>query len=81
MYFLAHNLLPAVWSMSVTAAVVIAVVLLVRLLLRRAPKVFSYALWAVVLFRLLCPISFTTGVSLLGILAPRAAEPAPCGRA
>lgn len=76
MYFLAHNLLPAVWSMSVTAAVVIAVVLLVRLLLRRAPKVFSYALWAVVLFRLLCPISFTTGFSLLGILAPLAAEPA-----
>ena len=64
MYFLAHNLLPAVWPMSVTAAVVIAVVLLVRLLLRRAPKVFSYALWAVVLFRLLCPISFTTGFSL-----------------
>lgn len=51
--------------MSVTAAAVILVVLLARLLLRRAPKIFSYALWAVVLFRLLCPVSFSSGFSLL----------------
>lgn len=51
--------------MSATAAAVILVVVLARLLLRRAPKIFSYALWAVVLFRLLCPVSFSSGFSLL----------------
>ena len=54
-----------VLDMSKTAAMVIAVVLLVRLLLKKAPKVFSYALWAVVLFRLLCPISLETPVSIV----------------
>jgi hypothetical protein len=38
------------------------------LLLRKAPKIFSYALWAVVLFRLICPFSFTTAFSFLGLL-------------
>lgn len=53
--FVMHRLFPIVCNMSLTASVVILAVLAVRLLLRRAPKVFSYALWAVVLFRLLCP--------------------------
>ena len=44
--------------MSVTASIVIGVVMVLRLFLRKAPKVFSYMLWAAALFRLLCPISF-----------------------
>ncbi len=43
--------------MSLTASVVILIVLLFRLVLKKAPKIFSYALWAVVLFRLLCPLA------------------------
>ena len=70
--------LPAVFSavlnMSITASVAILVVLLARMLLKRAPKIFSYALWAVVLFRLLCPVSLTSGFSLLGLLPAPAAE-------
>lgn len=42
-------------SMSASASIVILAVLLVRLALRKAPKQYSYLLWAVVLFRLLCP--------------------------
>jgi beta-lactamase regulating signal transducer with metallopeptidase domain len=42
-------------TMSVMGSIVIAAVLVARLLLRRAPKAFSYALWAVVLLCLLCP--------------------------
>ena len=38
-------------NMSITGSIVIAVVLLARLFLKRAPKIYSYALWAVVLFR------------------------------
>lgn len=54
-----------VLNMSLTGSIVIAVVLLARLLLRRAPKIYSYMLWAVVLFRLLCPISLSAGLSIL----------------
>lgn len=72
--FVMHRLFPIVCNMSLTASVVILAVLAVRLLLRRAPKVFSYALWAVVLFRLLCPVSVTSAVSLLGALGAPAQE-------
>lgn len=65
--FVSYELLPIVFNMSVTASVVVVFVLLARLLLKKAPKIFSYALWAVVLFRLLCPVSITTGFSLLGL--------------
>ena len=65
--FISYELLSIVFNMSVTASAVIVFVLLARLLLKKAPKIFSYALWAVVLFRLLCPVSITTNLSLLGL--------------
>ena len=61
-------LLPIVLNMSLTANVIIGCVLLARLALRRAPRIFSYALWTVVLFRLLCPVSLSAEFSLLGLL-------------
>ena len=57
-------------NMSMTGSVVIVAVLLIRLLLKRSPKIYSYVLWSVVLFRLLCPISFSGPVSLLNWLEP-----------
>lgn len=54
-----------VLNMSFTASVVIVCVLAARLPLKKAPKVFSYALWSVVLFRLVCPFSFESFFSLL----------------
>lgn len=66
--FLSYQLGPTVFNMSLTASVIIAVVLVARALLRRAPKAVSYALWAVVLLRLLCPVSVPAGFSLLGLL-------------
>ena len=45
-----------VWDVSIGASAVIAVVLLVRATLRKAPRICSYLLWAVVLIRLLCPV-------------------------
>ena len=54
-------------NMSLTGGIVILFIMLVRLLLKRAPKVFSYALWSVALFRLLCPFSFESVVSLLPV--------------
>lgn len=57
-----------VLNMGLTAGIVIIAVTVIRLLLRRAPKIFSYVLWLAVLFRLLCPISFSMNFSLLGTL-------------
>lgn len=61
-----------VLDMSKIASIVILAVLLARLCLRRAPKIVSYALWAVVLFRLLCPLSIQAPVSLVPALTPTA---------
>lgn len=62
------SLFQSVLRMSLMAGVAIAVVLVARLLLRRAPKIFSYALWAIVLFRLCCPVAITSSLSLFGVL-------------
>ena len=69
-----QSLFVRVLNMSLTGSLIILAVLLVRLLLRKAPKIFSYALWLVVLFRLLCPVSFESGFSLLGVLGVSAEE-------
>lgn len=58
-------------DMSLTGSLVIGLVLLVRLFLRRQPKIFSYALWAVVLFRLLCPVSISASISALNVTQPQ----------
>ena len=63
-----HTISFAVLNMTITSSIVIIVVLLARFLLKSAPKIFSYALWAVVLFRLLCPISLTSDFSLMSVL-------------
>ncbi|TCO72151.1 M56 family metallopeptidase [Marinisporobacter balticus] len=55
----------SVLNMSVTASYVILFVILVRLLLKKAPKVISYALWGVVAFRLIIPFSFESMFSLM----------------
>lgn len=64
-------------NMSLSAAVVIAAVLPVRALLSRAPKKWSYLLWAVVGFRLCCPVSLRSAFSLFALRPARAASPSP----
>lgn len=66
-----------VLNMSFTGAIVIAFVLLFRLLLKKVPKSFSYGLWAVVLFRLVCPFSFESTLSLLPIKADPISQDIP----
>lgn len=61
-----QDLFISVLNMSITASYVVLFVCIIRALLKKAPKVFSYALWSVVLFRLICPISFSSFFSLLG---------------
>ncbi|MGN1186861.1 MAG: M56 family metallopeptidase, partial [Lachnospiraceae bacterium] len=61
------NIFLYVVKMSLTAGCVVPVVLLIRLLLKKAPKKYSYLLWSVVGFRLLCPVSFTSRISFFNI--------------
>ncbi len=60
-------------NMSITSCYVILAVILIRLTLRKAPRIFSYILWAAVLFRLSIPFSFTSVFSLVRI----STEPVP----
>ena len=68
------NLFSTVLNMSMTGGVVILLVMLARLILKRAPKSFSYALWSVVLFRLLCPVALTAPISVLDVMEPAQRE-------
>ena len=54
-----------VLNMSLTASYAIVFVMVIRLLLKKVPKVFSYALWGVVLLRLVLPFSFESVISLI----------------
>jgi beta-lactamase regulating signal transducer with metallopeptidase domain len=62
-----------IMQMSLTAGYVILAVLFVRLLLKKAPKIFSYLLWAFVLFRLLCPVSLESPFSIVPTASDTAA--------
>lgn len=61
------ELFTAVVGMSLKAIPVICVLFFLRLLLRRAPKKYSYVLWAVALFRLVCPVSVSSMFSLFNL--------------
>jgi len=60
-------------NMSLTGAFVIAAVCIIRLPLKKAPKIISYCLWAVAGFRLVFPFSINSVISLI----PFKAAPIP----
>jgi len=64
------GLFTSVLNMSITASFVALAVIAARLLLKRAPRVFSYALWLAVLVRLICPFSINSAFSFLSFLKP-----------
>lgn len=59
------NIFFNILGMSLTASYCIILVCIIRLFLRKAPKIYSYCLWSVVLFRLICPVSLASPVSLM----------------
>lgn len=61
-------------EMSLTAGIVILVVLLVRLLIKRLPKSFAYALWIVVAFRLVVPTAADSGISIFNLFTVGSTE-------
>jgi|GEM_PF-1383855 len=59
------NVFITILNMSITAGVVVIAVLPARVVLRKAPKIFSYVLWSAVLFRLVFPFSIESIFSLM----------------
>jgi len=63
-----YAFMPRLLNMSLTASVTVVLVILLRFALKKAPKVISYALWGIVLFRLLCPFSIGSSFSVFNLL-------------
>lgn len=59
-----------VLNMSITATYVAIVVIIARIFLSKAPKIYSYGLWSVVFFRFISPFSFSSPFSLLTRIKP-----------
>ncbi len=59
---------------SIMAGYAVIFVLLLRVLFKRVPKIFSYVLWGIVLFRLVCPISFSSPFSFYSPFAVERTE-------
>ncbi len=74
-----YSLLSKVAGMSAAAGIAVLAVLLCRCFLKKGPKLFCYLLWSVVLFRLLCPFSIPSPVSVLQLFRLPAAEPEVSG--
>ena len=64
------GLFNTVLEMSVKGAVVITSVMLLRLILYKAPKRYSYFLWAIPLFRLCCPFGIRSVLSVFSLISP-----------
>ena len=63
-----YTLFPTVINMSITASVSTVVIVVLRKIFKDMPKIIFYAMWLIVLFRLLCPISIPSDFSVLNAL-------------
>ncbi len=60
-----------VLNMSITAGIAALIIMILRASLGKVlPRTFSYAMWAIVLYRMVCPVSFSSIFSMLGGLKP-----------
>ena len=58
-------------DMSLNGCIAVAFVLIARLFLKKSPKIYSYVIWLIVLFRLVCPFSIESQTGI----APSVNEP------
>lgn len=67
MYNFLENLFLSILNMSITASYCILAVIVIRLFLKKVPKKYSYILWGIPMFRLVCPASFSTVLSIFNM--------------
>lgn len=56
---------PGVLNRSITASIVILLIIIARFFMRKMPSIFRYILWGIVLIRLLVPFSIESQISLV----------------
>ncbi|MBP3322629.1 MAG: hypothetical protein J6M16_00375, partial [Clostridia bacterium] len=61
------SLFITVLNMSITGSFVILAIMLAKLLIKKAPKKYSYVLWLIPAFRLICPFSFRSVFSMFSL--------------
>lgn len=59
------NLFLRIINMSISAGYIVLAVLLLRLVLKKAPRWITVVLWGIVAVRLICPFSFENILSLI----------------
>ena len=60
-----YRVFDSIWRLSLVGSYCILLVILARVLLKKAPKWCSYLLWGIVFVRLCCPVLPETGISLI----------------
>ena len=65
-----NGILNSVLNMSITGSLIIAALMLLRLPMKKAPKKYSYILWAIPGIRLLCPFSLSSAMSVFNLFRP-----------
>ncbi len=64
---MAEKIFLNILHMDITASFIILAVFVLRFLLKKQPKIFSYVLWIAVLYRLSCPVSFSSMYSVFQV--------------
>lgn len=62
-----ENLFSKLVEMSLIASCCIAGICIIRLFLKRTPKIYSYLLWSIVAVRLICPFGVESNISLFNL--------------
>ena len=61
------QLMIELFNMSLSASFVVLAVLVLRAILKSAPKIYSYVLWIFVFIRFLCPVTIKSALSLIPV--------------
>ena len=65
------GLFTSILNISITAGYAAIAVIIIRLFLKKLPKIFSYVLWLAVFIRLVFPFSFKSDISFLNFIDPK----------
>ena len=60
-----ENVFLELFNMSITASWLVLAVLIFRFVFKKAPKAFRVVMWGLVAFRLICPFSFESVLSIV----------------
>lgn len=59
-----NDLFTSVYRMGITGSITIIIVILLRYIFRKLPRKYSYILWLIVFFRLICPFTLESPIGI-----------------